>query len=64
MGEGDEFGFIICLLLVCLCARRSSSFPVCLERGKENLLLSVTAHGAGKVFSDGSFPFIQQTCLN
>lgn len=52
MGEGNGFAFVICLLLVCLSARRSSSFPVCLERGKENLLLSVTAHGVGKASSE------------
>lgn len=32
MGEGNDFGFIIHLLLVCLSARRSRNFPVCLER--------------------------------
>lgn len=51
MGEGNGFGFIICLLLVCLSARMSRNFPVCLERGKENLLLAV-AHGVGKACSE------------
>lgn len=52
MGEGNGFGFIICLLLVCLSARMSRNCPVCLERGKENLLLAVTAHGVGRACSE------------
>lgn len=47
MGEGNGFVFIICLLLVCLSARRSRNFTVFRERGGK-LLLSVTAHGVGK----------------
>lgn len=62
-GEGNGFGFVVCLLLLCLSARRSSSFPVCLEKRKGK----PTAFGNSprcwkSVFWDGSFPLIQQTC--